>query len=110
MAGLDMKQLAAVMDAAALEVLRDKWPSVRTYAEGEFAKLAQTVLTIQKGVAGGEINQQQAALLMEMQKNAARAVMLSVEGMGLLAAEAAINAALGAVRAAVNAGLGFALL
>jgi hypothetical protein len=110
MADFDVGKLAADMGAAALGVLKDKWPSVKTYAEGEFAKLAQTVVTIKKGVATGEINPQEAALLMDMQKNAGRAVMLTVEGMSLLAVEGAINAALAAVRTAVNAALGFALV
>jgi hypothetical protein len=45
-----------------------------------------------------------------MQKNSALAVMLTVEGLGLLTVESAINAALGAVRDSVNTAVGFALL
>jgi len=45
-----------------------------------------------------------------MQKNTTRAVMLAVEGMGLVLIEEAINAALKAVKDVVNAALGFALI
>jgi hypothetical protein len=47
---------------------------------------------------------------MEMQKNAARMVLLAIEGLGILAVEAAINAALAVVKEAVNGALDFALL
>jgi hypothetical protein len=45
-----------------------------------------------------------------MQKNALKTVLLSEKGLGLLAAEAAINSILDAVRTAVNTALGFALV
>ena len=47
---------------------------------------------------------------MEIQKNASRTVLLTIEGLGLLAVEAAINAALNVVKDAVNTGIGFTLL
>ena len=52
----------------------------------------------------------EARLLLEMQQNPAKAVLMTVEGLGLLAAEAAINAAINAVRTTVNKALGFALI
>jgi hypothetical protein len=45
-----------------------------------------------------------------MQKNSALAVLLTVQGLGLLTVESAINAALGAVKETVNTALGFLLL
>jgi len=39
-----------------------------------------------------------------------QAVLLAVEGIGLIAAQNVINAALGAVKEAVNKAIGFALL
>jgi hypothetical protein len=45
-----------------------------------------------------------------MQKNAMRSVMLAVEGLGIIAVEAAINSALGVVRKTVNTALGWPLL
>ena len=53
---------------------------------------------------------QQAELHLQIQKNAMRSVLLTVEGLGLLAAEQAINQALALVKDQVNAAVGFALL
>ena len=45
-----------------------------------------------------------------MQKNATKTVFLTVEGLGILAVEAAMNAALKTIRDAVNTAVGFVLL
>lgn len=45
-----------------------------------------------------------------MQKSATRSVLLTAEGLGELATEEAINAALDVARPIVNAALGFLLL
>lgn len=58
----------------------------------------------------GELDEEEARLYLDIRKNALRAVVLATEGIGLVAAENAINAALGAVRNAVNKALGFPLL
>jgi hypothetical protein len=97
---IDFKALTAQMGAAALAVLKDKGPAVKTFAQGELNKLAQTIATIED----------EARLLLQMQKNAASTVLTATEGMSLLVAEQAINAALDVVRVAVNSALKFALL
>ena len=61
-------------------------------------------------MAAGQINQAQAVLLLDMQKSASRSVLLALQGLALLAVEAAINAALGVVKTAVNTAIGFALI
>jgi hypothetical protein len=45
-----------------------------------------------------------------MQKLASQNVLLTLQGLSLLAVEAAINAALGVIKTAVNTAIGFALL
>jgi len=45
-----------------------------------------------------------------MQKNATRMVLMTIEGLGVLSAEAAINSALSAVKDNVNQEIGFTLL
>jgi hypothetical protein len=109
-AELSAGQLAKDMLAAALTVLRDKAPEARDFAKVEFRKIADTIVSIERLHGEGRITKQQAGLLLDMQKNASRSVLLALEGLGLLAAEAAINAALGVVRSAVNGVLGFALV
>ncbi len=110
MSDLDTAVLLNQMLGAAKSVLKDKWPQVKSYAEMESKKMLETVAEIQRMRLTGEIDEEQARLLMDMQKHAARAVLLATEIMGLAAAEQAINAALGAVRDTVNKAVGFILL
>jgi hypothetical protein len=107
---LDVGDLAGKMFDAAFAVLMGKTPGIANYLRGECAKLAHTFATIEAEQASGEISLDEARLLLEMQTSASRSVLLTSEGLGLLAAEQAINAALDAVRSAVNAALPFALL
>jgi len=47
---------------------------------------------------------------LSIEKHATETALLTVEGLGIVAAESAINAALGAVTTLVNTAVGFALL
>lgn len=107
---LDVSQLASQMLGAALPILKQSAGNVESFAKVEFGKIAQTIESIGDQLASGEINQDQAALLFDMQKHASRTVLLTIEGLGILAVEQAINAALDVVKGAVNASLKFALL
>ncbi len=90
--------------------LTEKWPDIKEYGEAEAKKLAQALVMIEALKVSGKINEEQATLHLEIQKNACRTVLLTIEGLGILAVEAAINAALVVVKDAVNTALGFALL
>jgi hypothetical protein len=107
---LDVSSLLTSMLAAAKGSVTTGWSTLRPFAETQFTNIAQQIVDIESQLAAGSINQAQASLLLDMQKNASRAALLSVEGIGLLTAQNAINAALGAVATAVNGALGFALL
>lgn len=110
MSNLDTSSLLKEMLKAAEAVAGDKWPKLRSYAEMESKKLLETAAEVAKMRATGQINDEQARLLMGMQADTARAVLLTTEIMGLAAAEQAINAAMGAVRDTVNKAVGFILL
>jgi hypothetical protein len=90
--------------------LQEKWPEIREYAEAESKKLAHTLIMIEKLRASGKINEEQAELYLDIQKNATRMVLLAIQGLGLLSVEAAINAALNVVKNTVNTAVGFALI
>lgn len=107
---LNTSQLTQDMLAAFQGVLVKKWPEIKEYAETEAKKLAQSFAMIEVLSISGKINAEQAALHLEIQKNATRTVFLTLEGLGMLAAEAAINAALNVVKESVNKALGFALI
>jgi hypothetical protein len=108
--GLNVGQLAKAMTEAAKGKLSDHWPEVKEFAKAEAKKTAETLSMIEKLALAGEINAKQAKALLSMQKNSALAVLLTVQGLGLLTVESAINAALGAVKETVNTALGFLLL
>ncbi len=107
---LDVGTLAQQMLAAALPVLKKDAADAEAFAKTEFTKIAQTIVSLGEQVAAGQINQQQAGLLLDMQTSASRSVLLTLKGLALLAVEQAINAALDVVKAAVNTALGFTLI
>jgi hypothetical protein len=98
------------MGAAALPHLRKGGAEAKSYAASEGRKLAETLRMIAEGVKARKITPERAALLLDMQRHASKAVLLAVEGIGILAAERAVNAALGAAKAAVNRVVGFGLI
>lgn len=107
---LNVSEFAARMLGAAQEALSAKWPEIKDYAEGETQKLAQSLATIEKLHLSGQITDEQARLHLDIQKNTSRTVLLTVEGLSLLAAEQAVNAALRVVRDTVNKALGLVLI
>ncbi len=108
--GLDISKLGKDMGAAFLNSLNDKAPDIEDYAKGEGVKMAQCLATITSLVAAGTISEDEAKLQLDIQKQAARSILLTIEGLGALAVEAAINAALGVAKDAVNSALGFVLI
>ncbi len=107
---LDVTQLGKDIFAAFNGTLIAKWPEIREYGEAEAKKLAQTLVMIETLKISGKITKEQAVLHLEIQKNATRMVFMTIEGLGILAAEAAITEALNVVRDSVNTAVGFSLL
>ena len=102
--------LAKQMLEASRDVLEDSWPEIKDYARAEFKKTAESIAMIVRLYAAGKLTKEKARLHIEIQKNASRTVLLTIEGLGIIAVERAINAALGAVRDTVNTAIGFRLL
>lgn len=107
---LNVSALAKDMGAVFFGTLKDKAPGIRAYADSEAKKLAQTLVMIERLKLSGQIGAREAKLQLDIQRNATRAVFLTLEGLGILAVEQAINAALDVVKAAVNTALDFKLL
>lgn len=107
---LKASNLVKQMLVAAKGELEDKWPDVKIYAETEAKKLAQTVVMIEKLKLSGKVSKKQADILLDMQKQTSRVVLLTVEGLSLLSAEAAINAAMKSIRETVNGAIGWTLI
>lgn len=107
---LPIDDLAKAMIGAAKASLGRDWPKARAFAEPELERLARSLVNIGEMAAAGMITKEEAAALLDIHKNTTRMVILTVKGLGLLAAENAINAALAAVKAPLNAAVGIALL
>ncbi len=107
---LKLRDILAPMVAAAKASLSADWANVRDYAKPEFKQLAQTLVDITKLAAHQKISAAEAKSVLNIHKNTALMVMLTVEGLGVIAGENAINAALKAVRDTVNKALPFKLL
>ncbi|MCL9658999.1 hypothetical protein L2088_30315 [Pseudomonas protegens] len=110
MASINIDEIVPLMIAAAKSEFGQKWPTIKDYAEAELEKLARTLVQIETLKLTKQIDEGEAGVLLEMQKNTARAVMLALEGMALILVEAAINAALKAAKKIVNDAIGFILL
>jgi len=107
---LDASQLGEDILGAFAGAFKKKWPDIKEYGESEAKKLAQTLLMIEALKISGEINEKQAQIHLKIQENSTRMVFLTVEGLGILAVEAALNAALDAVKQTVNKAVGFLLI
>ena len=110
MGALNTSALLSQMIDAAKVVINDKWPEMRDLSTSSFKSLAQGLVDIQKMKADNKISDEQAKLLIDMHKNTLRIVLLSTEGLGILAVEGAINSALNAIKGTVNTAIGIKLL
>ncbi|MEL6820447.1 MAG: hypothetical protein AAFP70_01700 [Calditrichota bacterium] len=107
---MNTREVLKEMTLAAKGSLGDKWPEMKSYTESELKKLAETMSMIQKLSASDAITKKQAKLLLDIQKNTARTVMLTVEGMGLMAVEKTLDNAFAVVKTPINTLLGWKLL
>jgi hypothetical protein len=110
MAKLNFTTIFEEMMSAARTTLQDNWPSVADIASSSFKTLAQALVDIEEMKKDGSISDEQASLLLNMHKNTAKIVLLSVKVIDIVKAEAVINAALNAIKIPVNAALGFHIL
>jgi phage protein D len=107
---IDTAKLLTDMALAASGVFKERWPSVSAFVEGAFQNLAGAAADIEQKFRAGEISQDEARILLDMQRDAASTVLLAAKGMTQLMTEQAINAALDVVKNTLNAALGIALL
>ncbi|RYY37581.1 MAG: hypothetical protein EOP46_02125 [Sphingobacteriaceae bacterium] len=110
MSTIDFSKLFSDMLGAAKTQLAGKWPEVKDLATSSIKTLAQSLVDIQEMSASGTISKEQASLLLDLHKNTTKMVLLSVEVIGIVAAEQAINAALDIVKDTINNTIGFGLI
>jgi predicted nucleic acid-binding protein len=107
---IDVDALVKRMAEAARDVFDKDWPEIKELAETELKGIAEGIALIERLRLEGKISQKQARLLIRMKKNTAQIVLLTIKGLGIIAVEKAINAALKVVKDTVNEALDFRLL
>lgn len=107
---LDVNELAQTMLGAARDAVSDRWPQIQDLAEVEFQRLAMSIADIGRLVAAGKIDESRARQHAHIHQINARAIIATVEGLGLHTAEQALNAGIRSVTRVVNGVVKFALL
>ena len=102
---LDYKSIARDMLAAMQDVVEAHMDEVKELAEDELEDFAKRTGILTEKVADGKINEKQAKAILRIRQNAVETVLLSIAGISVIAAQDAINAALGVLRDAVNAAI-----
>jgi hypothetical protein len=106
---LDVGALGTAMIEAARATLGKRGPVLAT-AEMELRRLAGALADIGALLATGAIDQDRARTLANIHRLSVRSVLRSVEGLGLLAADQALQAVTGVAAATLNRIVGFKLL
>lgn len=101
--------LPDMLNAAKLPLAK-QWNEAKPYAEEQLQSFIQSIERVALLKLEGSITEEQARLLVSMHKRSMITVMLTIKGLGLLAIESAINAALGAARDTINTTLGWKIL
>ena len=108
--GFDIVEIAKRIFQALKGQLSEQFIVVEDYAEYESKKIADTIGMIQKLVLKAKISEEEAKLLLQMQINSTKTILLSVEGLDLITVQRAINTAMSSIRDDVNYSIGFNLL
>lgn len=110
MASIVVSELLKKMLSAAKGELLDHWDEAQPFAKQELKSMAENIKLIGKLKAKGKITEEQGKHYLEIQKSSFRIVLLAIEGLGILAVEASINAALNVISSTVNTALGWKLI
>jgi hypothetical protein len=107
---LDSDQLLKAMLEAAKNSLGNNWQLAATTAKDRFQGLAQILVDIETDKLNGDLTESEAQENLEMHQNAVQGALQSLQGIGKLMAQAAINAAMAAVKDIVNKAIGWTLI
>jgi len=107
---INIEKLAADLIDAAKKSLGTSFTSARTVAEPQLKALAALSGTIAQQVLEGELSEAEAEALLRIHINTTRIILLTVEGLGLLAVEAAVNSVIAVIRDTANSVVGFPMV
>jgi len=105
---LNITQIVNEMLQAALPHLSKGGQQASSFASHEFQQYIHNIEHVQKMAEEGKVTDQEAQFLVDQYKMSMKAVLLAVEGLGVIAAQNAINAAIDVLNGALNTALGAA--
>lgn len=107
---IEVKLLLQSMLSASKEVLKKEWKHVAPVAELQIKNIIHNLEQIAELKLNKRITEEQAKLHLTIQKESFKTILLSFEGIGIITAEKAINAALNTVKSTINKAIGWRLL
>lgn len=99
---IDYKQVVADCLTAAKTELGKSWKSFKPYAKHEFLQFVENAEFLAKLTLDGTIDQEELKARLEIQRLALKNVLLTMKGIGLVAAQDTVNAVLKIVGKAVS--------
>lgn len=105
---LDISQVVNDMLQVALPHLSKGGQQASAFASHEFQQYIINIEHIQTMAEEGNVTDQEAQFLVDQYKMSMKAVLLTVEGLGAIATQKAINAAIDVLNSALNTALGAA--
>lgn len=107
---LNVALIAGAITKSFLSSLKGSSATLKKLATDEAHKLAMSLATIGQMLADGDVDQDEAEALIEVQKSATEAVFSSLEGVGRVAARNATRAGLSSVVSVVDGAIGLPLV
>lgn len=107
---IDISELLKSMLDASKNVLKKEWKNISPIAELQLKNIVHNLEQISVLKLEGKITEQQAKLHLTIQKESYKTILLSFEGIGIITAEKAINAALNAIKTTINKSIGWKLI
>jgi hypothetical protein len=105
----DVENIIGQITGAVKTALGDKWDEAQVFAESESKKFAQNIAEIALWKETGKISEEQGKVLLRMHQRSMKMVLTALEGISLVMAERAINAAADAITDIVNGIIGWEL-
>lgn len=105
---LDITQVVNDMLQAALPHLLKGGQQASAIASHEFQQYIINIEHIQTMAEEGNVTDQEAQFLVDQYKMSMKALLLTIEGLGVIATQKSINAAIDVLNSALNAALGAA--
>jgi glutaminase len=105
----EVKDIIGKITDAVKVALGDKWDEAQHFAKSESKKFAQNTAEIVLWKETGKITEEQGKVLLRMHQRSMKMVLTALEGISLVLAEKAINAAIDAIGDIVNGLIGWDL-